>query len=37
MACSNSSKASVMDIALPLDRQYGFWLGIMNIGERAAP
>ncbi|GAA4307714.1 nucleoside recognition domain-containing protein [Mucilaginibacter gynuensis] len=31
----NSSKASVMDIALPLLGNMAFWLGIMNIGEKA--
>jgi spore maturation protein SpmA len=31
----NSSKASVMDIALPLAGSMVLWLGIMNIGERA--
>jgi spore maturation protein SpmA len=31
----NSSRASVMDIALPLAGSMVLWLGIMNIGERA--
>jgi len=31
----NSSKTSVMDIALPLIGNMALWLGIMNIGERA--
>ena len=31
----NSSKSSVMDIALPLIGNMALWLGIMNIGERA--
>ncbi|MEO6149814.1 MAG: nucleoside recognition domain-containing protein, partial [Mucilaginibacter sp.] len=31
----NSSKSSVMDIALPLLGTMAFWLGIMNIGEKA--
>ncbi len=31
----NSSKSSVMDIALPLAGNMIFWLGIMNIGEKA--
>jgi len=31
----NSSKSSVMDIALPLAGNMAFWLGIMNIGEKA--
>jgi len=31
----NSSKSSVMDIALPLAGSMAFWLGIMNIGEKA--
>jgi spore maturation protein SpmA/spore maturation protein SpmB len=30
-----SSKSSVMDIALPLTGAMAFWLGIMNIGEKA--
>src|SRR5471030_1575889 len=35
MAMFNSSKSSVMDIALPLIGTMAFWLGIMNIGEKA--
>lgn len=31
----DSSKSSVMDIALPLIGNMALWLGIMNIGERA--
>ena len=31
----NSSKSSVMDIALPLVGNMALWLGIMNIGEKA--
>jgi spore maturation protein SpmA len=31
----NSSKSSVMDIALPLAGNMALWLGIMNIGEKA--
>ncbi|MDF2431847.1 MAG: hypothetical protein JWP44_1478 [Mucilaginibacter sp.] len=31
----SSSKASVMDIALPLAGNMALWLGIMNIGEKA--
>ncbi|MDR6943374.1 nucleoside recognition domain-containing protein [Mucilaginibacter pocheonensis] len=31
----SSSKSSVMDIALPLVGAMAFWLGILNIGERA--
>jgi len=31
----DSSKSSVMDIALPLVGAMAFWLGIMNVGERA--
>src|SRR3978361_1854792 len=31
----DSSKASVMDIALPLAGNMALWLGIMNIGEKA--
>jgi spore maturation protein SpmA len=31
----DSSKTSVMDIALPLTGAMAFWLGIMNIGEKA--
>ncbi len=31
----NSSKSSVMDIALPLLGTMAFWLGIMNVGEKA--
>ncbi|MDF3077510.1 MAG: hypothetical protein K0S09_1399 [Sphingobacteriaceae bacterium] len=31
----DSSKSSVMDIALPLVGAMAFWLGIMNIGEKA--
>src|ERR1700744_4145022 len=31
----SSSQSSVMDIALPLAGAMTFWLGIMNIGERA--
>ncbi|RZA00133.1 MAG: hypothetical protein EOP47_14905 [Sphingobacteriaceae bacterium] len=31
----NSSKSSVLDIALPLLGTMAFWLGIMNIGEKA--
>ncbi|GAB3925464.1 nucleoside recognition domain-containing protein [Mucilaginibacter myungsuensis] len=31
----SSSKSSVMDIALPLVGAMAFWLGIMNIGEKA--
>ena len=31
----DSSKSSVMDIALPLVGNMDLWLGIMNIGERA--
>jgi spore maturation protein SpmA len=31
----NSSKASVMEIALPLIGNMAFWLGILNIGEKA--
>jgi spore maturation protein SpmA/spore maturation protein SpmB len=31
----NSSKSSVMDIALPLIGSMAFWLGILNIGEKA--
>jgi spore maturation protein SpmA len=31
----DSSKSSVMDIALPLVGNMALWLGIMNIGERA--
>jgi spore maturation protein SpmA/spore maturation protein SpmB len=31
----DSSKASVMDIALPLAGTMAFWLGIMRIGEKA--
>src|SRR5471030_1342470 len=31
----NSSKSSVMDIALPLIGNMALWLGIMNIGEKA--
>ena len=31
----DSSKASVMDIALPLIGNMALWLGIMNIGEKA--
>src|SRR5476651_205927 len=30
-----SSKSSVMDIALPLAGNMALWLGIMNIGEKA--
>ena len=31
----DTTKASVMDIALPLAGTMAFWLGIMNIGEKA--
>src|ERR1700744_762712 len=31
----DSSKSSVMDIALPLAGNMALWLGIMNIGEKA--
>jgi spore maturation protein SpmA/spore maturation protein SpmB len=31
----SSSKSSVMDIALPLIGAMAFWLGILNIGEKA--
>ncbi|NCD72175.1 nucleoside recognition domain-containing protein [Mucilaginibacter agri] len=31
----DSTKSSVMDIALPLAGTMAFWLGIMNIGEKA--
>lgn len=31
----DTTKASVMDIALPLIGTMAFWLGIMNIGEKA--
>jgi spore maturation protein SpmA len=31
----SSSKSSVMDIALPLVGSMAFWLGILNIGEKA--
>lgn len=31
----NSSKSSVMDIALPLIGNMAFWLGILNIAEKA--
>ncbi|WP_423145934.1 nucleoside recognition domain-containing protein [Rubrolithibacter danxiaensis] len=31
----DSSKSSVMDIALPLVGTMAFWLGIMNVGEKA--
>jgi len=31
----DSTKTSVMDIALPLVGTMAFWLGIMNIGEKA--
>src|SRR3954468_11400358 len=31
----DSTKSSVMDIALPLTGAMAFWLGIMNIGEKA--
>ncbi|MDN5288072.1 MAG: hypothetical protein JWR38_4346 [Mucilaginibacter sp.] len=31
----SSSKSSVMDIALPLVGAMAFWLGILNIGEKA--
>lgn len=31
----DSSKVAVMDIALPLTGAMAFWLGIMNIGEKA--
>ncbi|WP_342645072.1 nucleoside recognition domain-containing protein [Mucilaginibacter sp. CSA2-8R] len=31
----DSSKASVMDIALPLAGTMAFWLGIMRVGEKA--
>jgi spore maturation protein SpmA/spore maturation protein SpmB len=31
----DSTKSSVMDIALPLVGAMAFWLGIMNIGEKA--
>jgi spore maturation protein SpmA/spore maturation protein SpmB len=31
----DTTKASVMDIALPLVGAMAFWLGIMNIGEKA--
>lgn len=31
----DSSKSSVMDIALPLTGAMAFWLGIMNVGEKA--
>ncbi|MGI4728338.1 MAG: nucleoside recognition domain-containing protein, partial [Janthinobacterium lividum] len=31
----DSTKSSVMDIALPLIGNMAFWLGIMNIGEKA--
>jgi spore maturation protein SpmA len=31
----DSSKASVMDIALPLAGNMVLWLGILNIGEKA--
>jgi spore maturation protein SpmA/spore maturation protein SpmB len=31
----NSSKSSVMDIALPLVGAMAFWLGILNVGEKA--
>lgn len=31
----DSTKSSVMDIALPLIGAMAFWLGIMNIGEKA--
>ncbi|RYZ94076.1 MAG: hypothetical protein EOP47_28560 [Sphingobacteriaceae bacterium] len=31
----SSSKTSVMDIALPLLGTMAFWLGIMNVGEKA--
>ncbi len=31
----SSSKSAVMDIALPLTGAMAFWLGIMNIGEKA--
>lgn len=34
-AIFTSSKSSVMDIALPLAGNMAFWLGIMNIGEKA--
>jgi len=35
MAMFNSSKSSVMEIALPLAGNMALWLGIMNIGEKA--
>ncbi|HEX8378850.1 MAG TPA: hypothetical protein VF602_13615, partial [Pedobacter sp.] len=31
----DSTKSSVMDIAFPLIGTMAFWLGIMNIGEKA--
>jgi spore maturation protein SpmA len=31
----SSSKSSVMDIALPLVGAMAFWLGILNVGEKA--
>jgi spore maturation protein SpmA len=31
----DSSKSSVMDIAIPLTGAMAFWLGILNIGEKA--
>src|SRR5580700_3663679 len=34
-AMFDSSKSSVMDIALPLAGNMALWLGIMNIGEKA--
>lgn len=34
-AIFTSSKSSVMEIALPLAGNMAFWLGIMNIGEKA--
>ena len=34
-ALFDSSKSSVMDIALPLAGNMALWLGIMNIGEKA--
>src|ERR1700730_18562238 len=34
-AMFDSSKSSVMDIALPLVGNMALWLGIMNIGEKA--
>src|ERR1700756_1654090 len=34
-AMFNSSKSSVMDIALPLIGSMALWLGVLNIGEKA--